>query len=192
MLLTIKMRRWWSCCGSYSGTHRTLQYLERQTSIASGKIFFLRFMHFTRHLKASYGLYHYRFADVCLRVSRRSHNRMPSSGLKWRNKNRWTAVRGFSYVCGAVDCSLFDITRPTEYKWWYCKVGSSSDGQQAALGGGQTVHIPVGVTAHAEHIYIYIYIYISILNQPFTHGLLIAAAAHARQIELEQGRITWR
>jgi hypothetical protein len=48
------------------------------------------------------------------------------------------------------------------------------------------------VLRRMRNIYIYIYIYISILNQPFTHGLLIAAAAHARQIELEQGRITWR
>ncbi|KAE9313823.1 hypothetical protein PF008_g19636 [Phytophthora fragariae] len=50
------------------------------------------------------------------------HIRLPSSTEEWRNiMDGFAAVRGFPYVCGAVDGSLFEIARPAEYEGWYCK-----------------------------------------------------------------------
>ncbi|ETL28148.1 hypothetical protein L916_18436, partial [Phytophthora nicotianae] len=33
----------------------------------------------------------------------------------------FVSVRGYPYVCGAVDSSLFVIARPADFDGWYCK-----------------------------------------------------------------------
>ncbi|ETL38248.1 hypothetical protein L916_10155 [Phytophthora nicotianae] len=58
--------------------------------------------------------------------------KLPSSQSEWDNiMDDVASVKGFQYVCGAVDGSLFEIPRPEEYEGWYCKDGYPAISMQA-------------------------------------------------------------
>ncbi|GMF55185.1 unnamed protein product [Phytophthora fragariaefolia] len=58
--------------------------------------------------------------------------KLPSTQTDWSTiMNGFASVRGFQYVCGAVDGSLFEIPRPAEYEGWYCKDGYPAINMQA-------------------------------------------------------------
>ncbi|ETP42560.1 hypothetical protein F442_10557 [Phytophthora nicotianae P10297] len=47
---------------------------------------------------------------------------IPSTQAGWQViMDGFEAVRGYPYVCGAMDGSLFEIARPAQYEGWYCK-----------------------------------------------------------------------
>ncbi|GMF40658.1 unnamed protein product [Phytophthora fragariaefolia] len=57
---------------------------------------------------------------ICMQA--KAYIKMHSSDAEWRDvMSGFYAVRGFPYVCGAVDGSLFEIARPAEYEGWHCK-----------------------------------------------------------------------
>lgn len=57
---------------------------------------------------------------ICARA--RVFIKMPSTSSEWNCvMDGFSAVKGFPFVCGAVDGSLFEISRPAEYEGWYCK-----------------------------------------------------------------------
>ncbi|KAF4148976.1 hypothetical protein GN958_ATG01740 [Phytophthora infestans] len=57
---------------------------------------------------------------ICSRSA--THIKLPGSECEWKEVMKgFAAVKGFPFVCGAVDGSLFEIERPAEYEGWYCK-----------------------------------------------------------------------